>query len=205
MIIVGGGPAGCSTALSLSRFTNKATILVIDDSDPTLFKVSLFEHIDTTLLRFTQVGESLPSEATRVLGYLDSTLPGHLHKSVERNLHLHSSGNTSAWKGPDLHESFAITNAWGPGWHLNRALFDETLRESVRRQLESNKGSKLLHARWKSVERIDSGWSVKVEDIAIGTSHSYRCRWIVDATGRKASVAKKVQLASHREHPNVVR
>ena len=39
VIIVGGGPAGCATALSLSRYNKGASCIVLDDADPSVFKV----------------------------------------------------------------------------------------------------------------------------------------------------------------------
>ena len=39
VIIIGGGIAGCSTALSLIRSNPEASFLLIDDADPTCFKV----------------------------------------------------------------------------------------------------------------------------------------------------------------------
>ena len=39
VIIVGGGPAGCATALSLSRYNKGASCIILDDADPSAFKV----------------------------------------------------------------------------------------------------------------------------------------------------------------------
>lgn len=39
VIIVGGGPAGCATALALHRPDPPRSVLLIDDADPTTFKV----------------------------------------------------------------------------------------------------------------------------------------------------------------------
>ena len=41
MIIVGGGIAGCTTALSLARSNPAVSFLLIDDAEPVSFKVSL--------------------------------------------------------------------------------------------------------------------------------------------------------------------
>lgn len=176
VIVVGGGPAGCSTALSFLRSSKDTRVLVIDDSDQTTFKV----------------GESLPSEATRVLGYLDPTIPGLLREASVAKDHLISTGNSSAWNEPDLYDNYAIMSVWGPGWHLDRAKFDETLRHSVRQQLEGGDRGELLRARWTSIERIGTKWKVEVQDQVTGAMQSYECLWVIDATGRKASVAKKL-------------
>ena len=39
VIIVGGGPAGCATALALHRSDPHHSVLLIDDADPAAFKV----------------------------------------------------------------------------------------------------------------------------------------------------------------------
>lgn len=39
VIIAGGGPAGCATALALHRIDSLRSVLLIDDSDPAIFKV----------------------------------------------------------------------------------------------------------------------------------------------------------------------
>jgi NADPH-dependent 2,4-dienoyl-CoA reductase/sulfur reductase-like enzyme len=41
VIIAGGGPAGCATALSLHRSNPGISFLLLDDADTTVFKVEL--------------------------------------------------------------------------------------------------------------------------------------------------------------------
>lgn len=128
-----------------------------------------------------------------MLAYLDPELPGYLRLGVEHGQHLHSTGNASAWKEAELHESYAITNAWGPGWHLDRAHFDETILRSVRRLMDTTGNGTVLDGRWKSVERKGSNWLINVDNNDTGLPASYSAKWIIDATGRKASVAKTVR------------
>ena len=39
VIVIGGGPAGCATALSLCRHSERRSFLLLDDSHPSTFKV----------------------------------------------------------------------------------------------------------------------------------------------------------------------
>lgn len=89
-------------------------------------------------------------------------------------------------------------NPYGAGWHLDRALFDETLRSSC--------GSILQKGRFVAVRRfggdskstgatggrIEFGWEIDVEMDGVGTAETFRAKWLVDATGRKASLTQKV-------------
>lgn len=86
---------------------------------------------------------------------------------------------------------------FGSSWHLDRALFDESLRDAVRdicsKQVETNKSSSsVIKARFVSVNKQEGMWSVYADDLESGTTNCYHSKWVVDATGRKAMVARKV-------------
>ena len=87
-------------------------------------------------------------------------------------------------------------NPYGSGLHLNRAHFDETLREAVRGlcHRSSETSRPCLFRRGKCVATIfdQNGWDVRVEE-ANQQTVNYRCSWLIDATGRKAFVASKVR------------
>lgn len=90
---------------------------------------------------------------------------------------------------------------YGSGWHLDRALFDESLREAVRDGCEKTNGdhvpSRMTKERLVSVEKRDNVWLVHTEHLDTGAMSLYHSKWVVDATGRKASLARKVScLAS---------
>jgi len=107
VIIVGGGPAGCSTALALARAGITVTIL----------ERSRYEKF--------RVGETLPPEARlplTVLGVWEEFLADQ---------HVESPGIAFAWGGPNLYDNDFIVNPCGPGWHIDRRRFDLMLARAA--------------------------------------------------------------------------
>ena len=108
------------------------------------------------------------------------------------------TGTASVWESPDLYETYAIMNPFGSGWHLDRAAFDESLREHVLAVCASDisQRSALLKGKFTTVRKDGGGWVVAVDESDSNVKKDYRSRWLVDATGRKASVARKVYHGS---------
>ena len=81
-------------------------------------------------------------------------------------------------------------NPFGSGWHLDRAIFDECLRNQVRKIC---RGSHLLKGKFTGVRKEGDGWAISFEGFESNDiSGELRCSWLVDASGRKASVGQKV-------------
>ena len=139
-----------------------------------------------------QIGESLPPESGQLLQYLHPSLPKQLSSRVESEIYTSCTGNASAWSSSVLEERHAILNPFGHGLHLDRADFDEVLRKTVVSCASESKSRFLFEkGRFKGIYRNEKGlWNVEVEDK--GVRKSFVAKWIVDATGRKASVATKV-------------
>ncbi|MCP2313635.1 tryptophan 7-halogenase [Kitasatospora paracochleata] len=120
------------------------------------------------------VGEALPAAARVLLRDLgaDRALTGG---------HLPCLANRSAWGSPALGSTDSILDPYGHGWHLDRQLFDRQLREHARDQ-----GARVLTGTVvrPSARAADGGWTVELSG-----RRTVRCRWIVDATGRRAAVA----------------
>jgi 2-polyprenyl-6-methoxyphenol hydroxylase-like FAD-dependent oxidoreductase len=169
--IIGGGPAGCAAALSIRKNAPSLTCIVIDDADPEMFKV----------------GESLPPESGRLLHYLDASLMKIMSSRVTSGVHTPCSGNASAWASSQIEERHSIMNPFGQGHHLNRANFDEMLRSAVDRR----PSTMLKKGKFISVHKRDDGkWIIDLD--VDGSRKSIEVTWVVDATGRKASVATKI-------------
>ena len=161
--VIGGGPAGCSTALALAR--RGYHCLVVEKSD--------YSNI--------RIGETFPAAMRRLLVELGlwarfvaaGYTPAHAIHSI--------------WGDGQTRESDAIFDPYGPGWHVDRGHFDRLLAAAA-----ENAGVRLLRqARLESFAAIDHDhWRLKIK--SPGVSLSARSRFLVDASGRRCLVARRL-------------
>lgn len=123
-----------------------------------------------------KVGETLPGAALRLLRKLSLPTPccGGPHSQI--------GGNLSAWNSEELIQNDFIEDPDGPGWRLDRLCFDRTLRKSAIRS-----GATFLRSNVADVVRKTGSWEVKLHDGSTLTA-----RWLVDATGRRAAIARRM-------------
>lgn len=133
-----------------------------------------------------------------MLVYLSPTLYTDFTKDIAEGVHMPCSGNASAWETPDLRETYAVSNPFGMGLHLDRARFDQCLRDAVAGTTAGSQCT-VVHGVFNKVEKTEApeyqGWIVYVRRYGSGETDTYRAKWLVDASGRKASVARKVREA----------
>ncbi|MBI3912809.1 MAG: NAD(P)/FAD-dependent oxidoreductase [Chloroflexi bacterium] len=103
VIVLGGGPAGCATAIALAREK---------------FRVALIEK---TRYDAPRIGETLAPAARVPLARL-----GALEKFLRED-HAPSPATLAAWESAELAENHFIANPYGNGWHLDRNRFDARL------------------------------------------------------------------------------
>lgn len=173
--VVGGGPAGAAAALKLAGHGRR--ILLLDSTDPEAFKV----------------GESLPPAGRRLLidlGVWDRFCSDE---------HLPCYGNLSAWGTPNLHSTDFIYDVNGHGWQLDRHQFDASLRDAARQAGAEVRTSTVL----KTARRKERGdlWLLSLKS-SEGESVAC-CQWLVDATGRRALVAR-TQGISRRANDSLI-
>lgn len=143
MLVAGGGPAGCATAITLSRL-GVGTLLVGGS-------------------RITRAwsGESLPPGA----GELVSSLFGpHILKAPP---HQVAYGTRAIWGDDRLVETDFLSNPLGTGWQLARHLFDAQLMASA-----AHHGARVMAGESvKTVTRQGSLWHITLSDASTVRAH----------------------------------
>lgn len=166
VVIVGAGPAGAATAITLARFGQR--VLLVEGRVSTSFKL----------------GESLPPTSIGLVKHFlgDPEVPEQDLPGLYR-----TAGNVSLWatEQPDIADFF-FTSA-GFGLCVERLAFDEALRSSA-----IAAGACLLKGvRFQSCARIADGafnWQLTLTSETQTIQH--RARYLVDCSGRRAVVAE---------------
>lgn len=165
VVVLGGGPAGTSSAIALRGAG---------------LSVAILEGTRYECIRF---GETLPGAVVRPLARLGvwetflaaNHQPAHTIKSV--------------WSSDEPYENDSISNPYGPGWHVDRRRFDSMLAEIA------EAGGSTVHrgTRISSCERKSTGeWQLyaRTEDVVTSLS----ANWVIDATGRSAWLARQLGI-----------
>jgi flavin-dependent dehydrogenase len=163
VVVAGGGPAGSATALDLSRRGFRVTLI----------EKSAYENF--------RVGETLPPEIRRLLTELGVW---ERFMACDR---IESHGIRTAWETPIARHHDFLYNPYGCGWHVERAGFDAMLAGAA-----ADAGAELIvSARITALdEDVNGQWLLEVA--AGGKQRTLHGRLLVDATGRKASIARKL-------------
>ena len=159
--IVGGGPAGSATALSLRAHAPSLSVVLIEASD--------FDAC--------RIGETLPPPVRSILEHLQVWKDFCALGSRE------VFGTTSIWGQPVPVDNDFIFMPANTGWHVERASFDRMLATAAQ-----ERGTTLL--RQTSLSEFhwaDGQWRLK-----LSTGNTFSARFIVDATGGKAAIARRL-------------
>ncbi|MEU1375073.1 FAD-dependent oxidoreductase [Streptomyces triculaminicus] len=154
-VIAGGGPAGAAAAITLAR--HGASVTLVDPGRAPRWKP----------------GESLSPRARPLLARL-----GALERVADGS-HRPCYGYQSAWGRSTLDETDFLADPHGPGWHLDRTLFDRTLADAARRA-----GARVRTGRVATVRRQPGHWRLTLGRETI------RARYFIDATGPGARLAR---------------
>ena len=163
-VVVGGGPAGTVTAITLARLGQR--VLLVDDSAGGF-----------------KIGEALAPAALPLLRDL-----GVMERFLADG-HRPSYGNISAWGSSEAQCTDFVFNPYGHGWHLDRTRFDAMFQDQARIF-----GTEVLsEARFTHAEQEKGGWCITLRiGEAWRRSAKVHANWLIDATGRRAVVARRL-------------
>ena len=161
--IVGGGPAGAATALSLL------------DREP--LRVGIFERSPQPVFR---IGESVPPSIQFLLARLG------VFDAFERAGHWPSLGNCSAWGDDELGFNDFWASIGGRGWHLNRAQFDASLLQAAaERGAVVQRGVRVMGGELEA----NGQWRLALRDRNDNVSQ-VTAAFVVDASGPRSVFAR---------------
>lgn len=124
-----------------------------------------------------RLGETLPPAARQLLEHLG------VWEAFQAQGHRPAFGTAAAWGAPGLYERDFIYTPAGVGWHLDRAAFDAMLAEQAQqRQVSVRRGARVQEVEWTG-----ESWSLKLPG-----GEQVHARFVVDATGRAASIARRL-------------
>ena len=161
VMIVGGGPAGAAVALALAR-RGLSPIVLESEPGPRL-----------------KVGECLPPNINPLLNHFGLT------ERLRRLGNLASHGNQFIWGSDSIEARDFIFGTAGDGWRLDRQAFEQELMcAAVEEGVRWRGGRRLVqcsrneHGRFKLLVKGPEG------------IETYRADFVVDATGRRAQLAR---------------
>jgi flavin-dependent dehydrogenase len=160
VVVVGGGPAGSAAAIGLAR--RGASVVVLE----------------RTRYEEQRVGETLAPETGWWLRALRGGQPGPTCD------HLSSPGIRSVWGDSEPRERCFVFDPHGSGWHVDRRRFDADLSRSA-----GCAGAVVLEgAALAACERQGGSW--RLSGRCLQGRFDLSCGFVVDASGRRAVVAR---------------
>jgi flavin-dependent dehydrogenase len=168
VIIFGGGPAGASAALLLARQGSSVALLA---------KPSVLPFI----------GETVPPTIMLPLMQLG------LWQNFLASGHAAAPSTVATWGDDRPFENDFLFNPYGPGWHLDRPIFDAMLLGAAQAA-----GADIVPlTALDCIGNPRGGWII-VTGTTKGTA-TLTSRWVIDATGRSAWLAKRAGATRHRQ------
>lgn len=166
-MILGGGPAGCATALSLlaSGFAPERIVLI---------EASRYER--------DRIGESIPPDTRGLFAEL-GVLAAFLGQAHEPNY-----GSASSWGADELGYNDFVFNPHGHGWHLDRRRFDAWLAAEV----EARGVACKTELRFLDVVEHGANGALLALGDARGERERIDARFVVDATGARSLYARRM-------------
>lgn len=160
--VIGGGPAGCSAAITLARRGCRVRL------------------IEGTKRQGPKAGEGLPPVAKTLLQKFG------VMAEFESAGHIASYGIRSAWGSNHLRDTDFIGNPHGCGWQIDRPAFEAMLRNTAAKSgAHLQTGTRVIGR----IHRVRGRWQLSLQS-GCGT-RSIEAGSLVDTTGRASVVARR--------------
>jgi flavin-dependent dehydrogenase len=163
VVIIGGGPAGCSCAIALAK-QGLQDILVIEAGDYSKFVI----------------GESIPPNSKRILNSLG------VFKGFLKENHLPCYGVCSYWGDDKRGYNDTVLSPYGHGWHLDRRKFNQFLSQ----QAQKSDVVVETKATFKKGVQLDNG-KFAISYSQDGKEIQVNSQFVVDASGSRSLFAKQ--------------
>lgn len=161
--MLGAGPAGLAAALTLQRYSSTRVCLMHGGERDHPQPGETVSSALHPLMAYLGASEVLSSEGAAMPGY----------------------ATHAAWGGPEVLSRDTLFTGRGEGLLLDRLRFDEGLLALFERQ-----GGEVLQGAWmRRAQRQDGGWQVAYTQG--GQEHQRYAAQVIDATGRRASFARR--------------
>ena len=169
VVILGGGPAGAATALSLRSHTPDLSVALIEQTN----------------YHATRIGETLPPAVRPLLERIG------VWQAFLAEDHLPAYGTCAAWGSDALHENEFFFQPAQRGFHLDRRRFDAMLaREAANRGVALYRDSKFLNS------QLDGSKHFRLAiNYQGGENKPIDAAFVVDATGRQGVFASQQSVA----------
>ncbi len=178
VVVAGAGPAGSAVAIMLRRAG---------------VRVCLVDALRTEGLK---VGESLPGAIRRLLYALGIN---GINDLLPKNHYRACVANVSAWGSEQWTYQDALTNPEGGGWHIDRVAFDAALRQrALRAGVPFSQTSITDFTSDQATNSDNPGYLIQLAPSVHQTPAFIRTAWLIDATGRRAFISRRLQKGRQR-------
>ena len=169
VVVFGGGPAGTATAIALQARGLTSVVL------------------ERTRYESPAPGETLLGDALPILSTLG------VSSQLRERVGAAAQPIVSVWGDAVARERPPRLNPFGAGWHVDRSWFDGMLAQTA----EAAGALVYCDVRPSGVERVRNGWRVPFRSRG-GCVGVLQTRFLIDATGRAAWLARRMGSATRR-------